>query len=461
MISIGKYQMKLYDEKGFGVRASWLGGVVSIILFLIILGASIQIISSALKLDQQWNTDERILFRDTSFSKMTLQDLMARGFDLPTFYVSIEQWMVTCDNFYICIAALDRKLPLYCYAPILDQTIFYNFMPFGLKYIEGDNVTLPLKECTKTNYTIQEIKALHLNHTLYTADPVNRLNYKVNTQFKVMQTMNKTGLNFTTSVYNNREKYTKQVEQIIKPYEEQYTQAHLNLNLGHFIDDSKNDLYDFGGFVGKIRNQIMGTNLEQPDDKGQVYVDTDYGIEYLTPMSPSIPTEIGIFIDINPFINRKTIHAQTLLSALAKIGGLFALLRISTLLLTYHERLFENDMKQKYSKILSHSHIQRSFINQSQHLNNRRETGTKNEFLLQKGESIIEVTPEKAEGDLLSIPPIEKFKEIFSFDTFIQMLQRIEQLEHDKVSMHNDFVRENAMLQERIHKLELTLGKQL
>jgi hypothetical protein len=86
-ISVGQYQTKLYGRGRRGTQSSWIGGLLTIIAALFVSFLSIEILASTFRMDNQWYTEESILFRETGFASWTLGQLIERGLTLPYFRV--------------------------------------------------------------------------------------------------------------------------------------------------------------------------------------------------------------------------------------------------------------------------------------------------------------------------------------------------------------------------------------
>ena len=60
------------------------------------------------------------------------------------------------------------------------------------------------------------------------------------------------------------------------------------------------------------------------------------------------PDQIEVAFYLDPVIVQQTIHCDTPINAIARIGGLLFLIRVSSLLRYFHMKLFERDLDRTY-----------------------------------------------------------------------------------------------------------------
>lgn len=153
---------------------------------------------------------------------------------------------------------------------------------------------------------------------------------------------------------------------------------------------------------------------------GELYITSD--IKLLTKRQvPMTETTIMLFID--PVILEQTVHCGTPLEAIAKIGGILFVLRIAFLIRFFHEHYFERQMRYLYARprieVVPHEPIKRNNINDS--MADASLEVTKASML-----EMIDITNNKV--------PVHKdnyFKELFSFETFKELVDRVDTLEEE------------------------------
>lgn len=72
LISLGKYDMKFYDERQNGMYSSWGGGLVTLLMGIFIFFVSLRIISDTIAKKNTYVVDKQIRMEDSVVSKMTM-----------------------------------------------------------------------------------------------------------------------------------------------------------------------------------------------------------------------------------------------------------------------------------------------------------------------------------------------------------------------------------------------------
>lgn len=185
----------------------------------------------------------------------------------------------------------------------------------------------------------------------------------------------------------------------------------------HFVDHTDLDIFDFGAhFVSRLLAKWFGgVNIDDEKyNKGTLHVKSDIKIETRRVLNP---TELIITTFIDPVIIEQTRHCRTPIEAIALIGGLLFVLRVSFLIKYFHELYFEKKMRKIYA-------------NPTPSVDGQQQSTFKriNDSEVQANDDSIEVKNEgKKSGKWFKSD--HYFKTLFSFETFHDLVERVNELE--------------------------------
>ena len=112
------------------------------------------------------------------------------------------------------------------------------------------------------------------------------------------------------------------------------------MRLVHLLDETGNDI------LGGPLSTVIGwfNKKDRIEDRGRLYVSRDSDVQQ-TNNGFELPEDtLTMAMKTHPVLVRRTLHCDSFLTALAKIGGLMAILKISIFLLHYHTNSFEKKL---------------------------------------------------------------------------------------------------------------------
>jgi hypothetical protein len=123
------------------------------------------------------------------------------------------------------------------------------------------------------------------------------------------------------------------------------------LKIIHVIDRTDKDFVDFGiPFVTNFFAWVFNVDLNaEKITKGHIYVSSDIHVENRREQNNK-ENVINLQWYIHPVVFQQIIRCGTPIEAIAKIGGLMIIIRISLLIQFIHELLFDYKMRQMYPR---------------------------------------------------------------------------------------------------------------
>ncbi len=88
-ISLGKYDMKLYDERRNGLYSSWGGGLVTLLMIIFIFFISFRILVDTFNKKNTYVVDQYIRMEDSVVRLMTMGELVKAGLEWPEYRVQV------------------------------------------------------------------------------------------------------------------------------------------------------------------------------------------------------------------------------------------------------------------------------------------------------------------------------------------------------------------------------------
>jgi hypothetical protein len=89
LMSLGKYEMKLYDERRNGQYSSWGGGLVTLLMIIFIFFLSFRILVDTFTKKNTYVVDKQIRMEDSIVRKMTIGQLVKAGLAWPKYQVQV------------------------------------------------------------------------------------------------------------------------------------------------------------------------------------------------------------------------------------------------------------------------------------------------------------------------------------------------------------------------------------
>ena len=158
-------------------------------------------------------------------------------------------------------------------------------------------------------------------------------------------------------------------------------------------------------------------------NNGTIFVSNDIRMSSKRVLNNS---DLNVHTLIDPVLFIQTKHCGTPIDAIAKIGGLLFVLRVSFFIRFLHELLFEWKMRRQYPR-------KAIAIQSSQ--------GAINDTAMDDDRSLmLEAEHQAKERDN------NYFKELFSFENFKQLMDRVTALEQEKSAKYEEFSQVRATL---------------
>ena len=88
-LSLGKYDMKFYDERRNGLYSSWGGGLVTLAMIVFISFVSFRILVDTFTKKNTYIVDKQIRMEDSVVRKMTMGQLVKAGLAWPEYRVQV------------------------------------------------------------------------------------------------------------------------------------------------------------------------------------------------------------------------------------------------------------------------------------------------------------------------------------------------------------------------------------
>jgi hypothetical protein len=88
-LSLGKYDMKFYDERRNGLYSSWGGGLVTLLMIIFIFFVSFRILVDTFTKKNTYVVNKEVRMEDSVVRKMTLRQLTKAGLAWPEYRVQV------------------------------------------------------------------------------------------------------------------------------------------------------------------------------------------------------------------------------------------------------------------------------------------------------------------------------------------------------------------------------------
>ncbi|TNV81834.1 hypothetical protein FGO68_gene3691 [Halteria grandinella] len=426
-ISIGQYDTKLYDAKLRGYQSTWIGGILTVGCAFLVLILTISILVSTLDPSNVYVDERPVGWINSPYSKLTLKELTQHGYHLPKFEVGFDPSKMS----KICLMDnnANKDEHRFCYR----KPEGTQHATFGIGILDTDYIEDKEWPAEFEYKSLGELQKYILNK-----DP-SKLNQDFPSHY-IWSVYNRTEFlvfsQETQDIVGGKNASSKITPERIQFNYDEYA-IYITLKLVNKIDETDKDLYDFGSsFLNKLAEWFFKVDLSA-HPLGELYIRSD--IKVLTKRQvPMTETTIALFID--PVIIEQTVHCGTPLEAIAKIGGILFVLRIAFIIRFFHEHYFERRMRYLYARPRIELQSSSSSV-----VENPPKQNVRNGINDSMADASLEVRDLKAsriiDQEVMDITnqktPIHKdnyFKELFSFETFKELVERVDTLEVESTS---------------------------
>ncbi len=90
LLSVGKYDMKLYDERKNALYSSWIGGLLTLMMIIFIFFISFRIIVDTFNKKNIFVENIQIRMEDSVIQNMTMGELVQAGLKFPEYQVKVS-----------------------------------------------------------------------------------------------------------------------------------------------------------------------------------------------------------------------------------------------------------------------------------------------------------------------------------------------------------------------------------